>query len=318
MIGDHSITAGIDNQDSHDLNDGASIAGPELGGTGYELWYAKGDPTKNISATRPLSMQLKSNYPGGQTGYYGPVSTATTPTRPRSGSGSGPSSSKTTGKPTDNTAAPAWLAHSTSSPTTTPRAPPYLRLTKPQWAPRLGATWDVNGDSTLKIYGNAGRYDPAMPASVALRTASGLAGNTTSTSPRTGIDANGEPTGGHLHRLNHRRRGFAQLGEIRTGPRDPKNGQLPRTSSSKYQDEFILGFDAALTDKWTYGAKATVRKLRNSIDDVGDSGAIEAKMIRSGSIRTPSAPSRAATCSTRVVPIRSWCRTPTAASTAST
>ncbi|WP_251275372.1 TonB-dependent receptor domain-containing protein, partial [Enterobacter hormaechei] len=26
-----------------------------------------------------------------------------------------------------------------------------------QWAPRLGAVWDVHGDSTLKLFANAGR-----------------------------------------------------------------------------------------------------------------------------------------------------------------
>ena len=36
----------------------------------------------------------------------------------------------------------------------------YLRLTSPQLAPRVGFSWDVNGDSSLKIYGNAGRLLP--------------------------------------------------------------------------------------------------------------------------------------------------------------
>ena len=32
-----------------------------------------------------------------------------------------------------------------------------------QLAPRIGATWDVFGDSTFKIYANAGRYHLAIP-----------------------------------------------------------------------------------------------------------------------------------------------------------
>src|SRR6185437_1507323 len=48
---------------------------------------------------------------------------------------------------------------------------PYIRETKPQWAPRLGFSWDVHGDSTLKVFGNAGRYYLALPDNVALSIA---------------------------------------------------------------------------------------------------------------------------------------------------
>lgn len=41
-----------------------------------------------------------------------------------------------------------------------------------QWAPRLGVSWDVFGDSTLKFFANAGRYHLALPTSVAKRAAS--------------------------------------------------------------------------------------------------------------------------------------------------
>ena len=43
---------------------------------------------------------------------------------------------------------------------------------KDQWAPRLGFAWDVNGDSSLKVFGNAGRYFLALPNNVAIRGAS--------------------------------------------------------------------------------------------------------------------------------------------------
>src|SRR5690606_9618612 len=69
----------------------------------------------------------------------------------------------------------------------------YLEASN-QWAPRLGFAWDVNGDSTFKVFGNAGRYFLAMPNNVAIR------GGSASTYTReyftyTGIDANGVPTG---------------------------------------------------------------------------------------------------------------------------
>ncbi len=42
---------------------------------------------------------------------------------------------------------------------------------KNQWEPRLGASWDVNGDSSFKIYGNVGRYYLALPDNAAERAA---------------------------------------------------------------------------------------------------------------------------------------------------
>jgi len=68
-------------------------------------------------------------------------------------------------------------------------------LTKPQWAPRLGFSWDVHGDSTLKLFGNAGRYYLALPTQVALSIASPVK-NYGVYYTYTGIDpATGEPTG---------------------------------------------------------------------------------------------------------------------------
>ncbi|KAG9551083.1 hypothetical protein KCV01_g23163, partial [Aureobasidium melanogenum] len=40
------------------------------------------------------------------------------------------------------------------------------------WQPRLGFSWDVHGDSTLKIYGSAGDYSLPLDGNVALRGAS--------------------------------------------------------------------------------------------------------------------------------------------------
>ncbi|MDQ6645836.1 MAG: Oar protein, partial [Pseudomonadota bacterium] len=51
---------------------------------------------------------------------------------------------------------------------------------------------------------------------------------------------------------------------------------------SEYQDEYILGFDKKWGDSWTYGAKLTYRNLRNAIDDIGDSFAIQNKISAMG------------------------------------
>jgi hypothetical protein len=146
-----------------------------------------------------------------------------------------------------------------------------------QLDPRLGASWDVYGDSSLKIYANAGRYHLGLPTSVAVRGAG------PSTYPSqyfsfTGIDpATGIPTG------------------LGTGPfsatyyKNGANGIPPDAKTvaaqqlhSYYQDEYIFGFDKQMGDNWTVGAKAMYRRLRSLIDDTCDSAPLQAWGDRNG------------------------------------
>ncbi|MET0618566.1 MAG: TonB-dependent receptor, partial [Luteibacter sp.] len=133
-----------------------------------------------------------------------------------------------------------------------------------QLAPRLGLTWDVFGDSSLKVYGNAGRYHLAIPSNVAVRAASGSYflrqfGTFDSIDPVTGVPVGFVPNG----------REYASNGHDGTNPD-------PRTIAAKgmgayYQDEYILGLDKMVGNDWVVGAKATYRKLKSSIDDFCDS-----------------------------------------------
>ncbi|MGV6483892.1 TonB-dependent Receptor Plug Domain protein [compost metagenome] len=134
-----------------------------------------------------------------------------------------------------------------------------------QWAPRLGASWDVFGDASLKVFANLGRYYLALPNSVAIRGASAST-YTREYFTYTGIDANGNPTG------------LAPLGD---GPVSTNNeyGQAPDPRSvaptdlrSQYQDELILGFEKTLGSTWNSGAKLTFRRLQSAIDDTCDAG----------------------------------------------
>ena len=157
---------------------------------------------------------------------------------------------------------------------------PYLRLTKPQWAPRVGFSWDVNGDSSFKVYGNAGRYYLALPTSVALRSA-GSSLYTREYYTYTGIDANGIPTG--LEPIDTSKGPGAPFSANQEygQPRDPHTSASTNLKS-EYQDEYILGFDKKLGDAWVYGVKATYRDLRNAIDDIGDNVSIIEKMNKMG------------------------------------
>jgi len=136
-----------------------------------------------------------------------------------------------------------------------------------QLAPRLGVTWDVFGDSSFKVYGNAGRYHLAIPSNVAIRGASAST-YYSEYYTYTGVGPNGEPIG--LQQLGSR---FYLNGEDGTTP-DPRT-VAAQGLKAYYQDEYILGFDKTFGNNWTYGAKLTYRKLKSSIDDFCDSRPFE-------------------------------------------
>jgi hypothetical protein len=128
--------------------------------------------------------------------------------------------------------------------------------------PRAQAVWDVNGDSSLKVYGSAGRYSVQMPTSVALRGANGSL-NTDQYYTYTGTDQNGAPTG--LTQLTPPVSANGEFGQ----PKDPKTVAALNMKPST-QDELTLGFDQAFSPSLTFGAKVTYRKLRSTIDDFCD------------------------------------------------
>jgi TonB-dependent Receptor Plug Domain len=130
-------------------------------------------------------------------------------------------------------------------------------------SPRIGAAWDVKGDSSLKVFGNLGRYSIQTPTHVAVRGA-GASTLVDQFFTYTGVDANGVPTG--LKPLTAQP--FSPDGE--TGlPKDPKSvaAQNPKPA---YQDELILGIESALTPKLNTGAKLTYRRLGATLDDTCD------------------------------------------------
>ncbi|MBS0226639.1 MAG: TonB-dependent receptor [Proteobacteria bacterium] len=145
----------------------------------------------------------------------------------------------------------------------------YIKQSK-QIAPRIGATWDVFGNSRLKVFGNAGRYHLALPSSAAQRAQARI---TTEYFTYDGVNADGTPNGLHNIPVN------PAYGTVCAGTNWISSNQEcgkardPRTETSKgikshFQDEYILGFEAGATPVINYGVKGTYRVLRSAIDDV--------------------------------------------------
>lgn len=258
-LGNHTITAGIDNLNSHDIDDGT---------TSTQWIYGYGDPNTAISDSPYVA--APSTGAGGETGYYVSKYIYNTSASVRV---------KQRAQYVEDSwqVDDRWLLklglRNDQFTNYNPNGEAFLRVTKPQWAPRLGFAWDVNGDSSLKVYGNAGRYYLAMPASVALRAAAGST-YTNEYYTYTGIDANGYPTG------------LTQLASSTGGAVSANNeyGQSPDAKTvasanikSEYQDEFLLGFAQQIDPNYVWGMKAQVRKLRNILDDICDTDTILAK-----------------------------------------
>ncbi|NUS59430.1 MAG: TonB-dependent receptor, partial [Lysobacter sp.] len=133
----------------------------------------------------------------------------------------------------------------------------YVKIDN-QFAPRLGFSWDVFGDSTFKVFGNAGRYALPLTGNVAVRGASASLFSEQFYT-YTGVDPNtGAPTGIELiNNINNGR-------PIRYLNNEFGVGKDPSTIASQnlepmYQDEYILGFQKQLTDNFSMGVRGIYR-----------------------------------------------------------
>ncbi len=143
-----------------------------------------------------------------------------------------------------------------------------------QLAPRVGATWDVNGDSSFKVFAQAGRYHLSLPNNVAYRGADGIV-NTQEAFVYTGIDpVTGVPTG------------LTPLGPVWSENNEFGQAKDPRTVAAKnlnshFQDAFTFGAERSMAG-FNVGAKATYRTLRSAIDDYCDGQPIRDQAIANG------------------------------------
>jgi len=268
-LGDHDLQVGVDNINSWDLNDGSQNTGP-----GYEWIYGESDPGSPVFGTDPNippyvapSNQCHMGSDGKQHCYYVQKHVDLSVASLRV--------SQRAQYVMDNwQVTPDWLLNiglrNDQFVNYDASGVPYIRETKPQWAPRLGFSWDVHGDSTLKVFGNAGRYFLALPEQVALSIAApvvnaGVYGTYTGIDPNTGVPIGFKP--------------LPQTPETGVSV-DNEYGQAkdPRISAAQgikaeFSDNYVLGMQQQfqmLGTQWVFGATGTYQRMNRIIDDFDD------------------------------------------------
>lgn len=141
----------------------------------------------------------------------------------------------------------------------------YIKLTN-MIAPRLGFSWDLNGDGSMKLFGNLGRYFLPVANVINIKQAGGLLDERTyyAFDGYQLIDRNGSQYAAPIL--------GPQIGDIDNSQGDGTVGDLrsevDRNMDPVYQDELILGFQQRLNESWSWGVSGTYRKLNNAIDDM--------------------------------------------------
>ncbi|MDL2354604.1 MAG: TonB-dependent receptor [Pseudomonadota bacterium] len=131
---------------------------------------------------------------------------------------------------------------------------------KNQIAPRVSASWDVNGDASFKVYGSVGRYHLQLPTQVAARAAS-RSTLTRQDFTYTGIDpATGAPLG--LNPIIPVGSPDGELGQLKN-----PDSVVSKTLKPNFQDEITAGFERAFNADFNFGVRGTFRKLGTTIDD---------------------------------------------------
>ncbi|NQZ10621.1 MAG: TonB-dependent receptor [Algicola sp.] len=124
-------------------------------------------------------------------------------------------------------------------------------------APRLGFTWDVAGDDESKLYGTYGTYYLPVANNTIFRAASGVSDVRTYYT-FTGIDGtNGTPTG------------LSSVGQVVNSISAIPSKPLFQSEEADpfSRDEYIIGYETALTDDLTVSVRGIYREVTSALDD---------------------------------------------------
>jgi len=260
-LGDHTASIGIDNQKSEGINIGTSLPGP-----GYSWTYGQTRDPYGLTTGGLVSQSANeaggvgAPSPGlvdpvyGSQGYYVVRSVNTSLYSYEAKQRAYYVEDKW--QVTDNLLLNLGLRKDEFT-NYTPFGDPYIEV-KDAWAPRLGFSWDVNGDSSLKVYGSLGRYYLGLPLSPVGLFTPAISTDTYFT--YSGINSDGTPIIsqqlGSAVSANSR---FGRIADVRTA--------VVKDIEGENQDEIILGFTKELESGWVFGVRGTHRRLNAGIDD---------------------------------------------------
>ena len=133
------------------------------------------------------------------------------------------------------------------------------------WSPRVGFSWDMKGDGTTKLFGNIGRYFLPVANVINIKQGGALLDARSyygfdgwETREYNGVTYAVPILGPQFGFYDGQ--GNGQLGDLRS--------EVDKDMDPVYQDELILGFQQALNQAWSWGARGIYRKLHNAIDDM--------------------------------------------------
>ena len=128
---------------------------------------------------------------------------------------------------------------------------------KNQWAPRLGVTWDVNGEGTTKLFANHGRYFMPMSPNTSVRMTLGET-NQYRYNTFDGInELNQAQNQVEMFMLDYGDGTFTQ----------PYQTLVDDNLEPMYMDELAIGISHELNDDWMVGVRYIYQDLRSSIED---------------------------------------------------
>ncbi|MCH2056899.1 MAG: TonB-dependent receptor [Thalassotalea sp.] len=132
----------------------------------------------------------------------------------------------------------------------------YLDM-KNQWAPRLGAIWDVNGEGRTKLFVNYGRYYMPISPNTSVRMTLGER-NQYNYAKYESIDSDNRPVNSEsMYLLDYGDGTFTQ----------PYQTLVDADLDPMYSDEISLSVSHDLDGNWIVGARYIYQELKSSIED---------------------------------------------------